>query len=305
MNLTDLSHSLLLPFGAEGPDFAALAVTEGPDTLAAAGSDAATATATALGEGPDTLAAAASADGAATLARTENPDTLAAAGTSAGAAGGSLALTEGQDTLIAVGTRSADGTLAITDGADGATGGTATGSFIASLTPPQLQSETMTGAAAETVWVRASPRWLRGVPLARRKGPGSNPRSRGYTALVGIPANVLLTDGLVLVAYLTDDASSPLDPGKSVRVGYTLKRLPPDATIDIDMGAAPEQATTITLSTTSGGVAVGSLTIAAVDLPAGLAGGDLALLRVRRIATHAADTCPGRTILYRIDIAGA
>lgn len=94
------------PSGSTGT----LAVTEGEDSLAAAGAVSITGT-LASTEGADTAAASGTAGSAGvsgTLASTEGSDTLAASGTAALAAiTGTLARTEGADTLAAAGTSAA------------------------------------------------------------------------------------------------------------------------------------------------------------------------------------------------------
>jgi hypothetical protein len=91
------------------------AITEGPDTLSASGTVSITGTAS-ITEAPDTLNASGAVAIAGTSGSTENPDTVSCGGAVAiGCAG---AITEDPDTLNASGTVPITGTASITEGAD-------------------------------------------------------------------------------------------------------------------------------------------------------------------------------------------
>jgi len=142
---------------------------------------------------------------------------------------------------------------------------------------------------------------VRGLGLNGYK-TATNLVAYGYTALFRIPANLTLATGLTFKVYLTDDGANAVDLGKVVKIGLTIKRLAADATDDVDVSAATEVTASATLSSTSAGVSITSVAIANAALPASTAVGDLLLLRLRRIATNASDTCPGRPILLRVEV---
>lgn len=141
----------------------------------------------------------------------------------------------------------------------------------------------------------------RGVGLPGYK-TATNLVAYGYTTMFRIPANLTLSTGLTFRVYLTDDGNNAADLGKVVVLGLTVKRLAANATDDVDVSAATEVTANATLSSTSSGVSITSIAIANASLPASTAVGDLLLMRIRRIATNASDTCPGRPILLRVEV---
>ncbi len=168
--------------------------------------------------------------------------------------------------------------------------------FVASLGPNDLMRESSLGSDPELVLVTAGD--VRGVSLP--KLILSNNKVYGYTALFRIPANLTMGTGLTFKLYFTDDGSDASDLGKKIYIGLTVKRLIADETTDIDAGGSTEVLTELVLSSTAGGVLVGSVALTLLD---SLAVGELCLLRVRRKGsdtTH--DTCPGRAVLLRVDV---
>lgn len=124
----------------------------------------------------------------------------------------------------------------------------------------------------------------------------------GYTTAFRIPGNLTMGTGLTFKIYVSDDGQNAIDLGTVIVLGVTLKRLAANATLDVDTGGATEQTVNITLSSTSAGVAIGSLAIASANLPTSLAVGDLVLMRIRRVGTSTSDTCPGRALCYRVEV---
>lgn len=124
----------------------------------------------------------------------------------------------------------------------------------------------------------------------------------GYTAMFRIPLNLTLATGLTFKSYITDDGQNAADLGTAVVLGITLKRMAANATVTLESGAATEVTGTLTLSSTSGGVLIGSIAIANAALPASTAAGDLLLMRVRRLGSNASDTCQNRVLLYRVEV---
>jgi hypothetical protein len=125
-----------------------------------------------------------------------------------------------------------------------------------------------------------------------------NRRVPGYVFAFRIPLGITLTTGIDVVVYVGDDGASSFDLGKKVYVGLTFKRLSANENLSIDSGAGAEQLVSITLSSTAGGLAIGSLSVlnAALD---GAVVGDLVLCRVRRRGTDVTnDTAGGRALLY-------
>lgn len=155
-----------------------------------------------------------------------------------------------------------------------------------------------------------------GVSLARENAMGVDPAacrvasgdlvgvslnklaSQGYTSMFTIPVGTLTT-GLTFKMLLTDDGTNSLDLGKVVRLGLTVKYLSANSTTDVDTAAGDEKTVDVTLSSTSKGVAVGSLAIVNADLDSAAVGGTVAL-RIRRIGDHANDTCNGRVVLLHV-----
>lgn len=172
--------------------------------------------------------------------------------------------------------------------------------FVASLRPLDLQREMSLGSDPELVQCQPVGADIRGVPLPKYKTAAA--LAYGYTGAFRIPANLTMGTGLTFKIYLTDDGASATDLGKKVYVGITPKRIINDETVDIDTGGAAEALVSITLSTTTLGVAIGSLAIANAALDS-LAVGELALIRVRRKGTDTTnDTCPGRAVLLGVEV---
>ncbi len=168
--------------------------------------------------------------------------------------------------------------------------------FVASLGPNDLMRETSLGSDPQLVLVQSGD--LRGVSFP--KFINSNNKVYGYTGAFRIPANLTMSTGLTFKAYFTDDQTDAADLGKKIYIGTTVKRLINDETTDLDTGGSSEVLTEITLSSTAGGIVVGSIALTAID---SLAVGELCLVRFRRKGsdtTH--DTCPGRVILLRVDV---
>ncbi len=287
-----------------------LAVTAGDDVLVGAATQIAVA---ALGvtEGADTLVGASTQTATAALAVTEGADTLVAFGNAdlaVNAVAGSIA--NGNDTLVAAAAPIAGATLAITEGADVLVGasGSGPGVTINSLGSGggagslRYWREMSMGTAAELVACSSVlVKRLWGVPLA--KAERGHSQLKGYAGLFHVPLDASLGGGFSFLFVATDDGDQVADLGKTVRIGITLKRLPPNAVLDITTGAAAELFLTATLSTTSGAVSLTSLTVPVGSLPAGLAPGDMVLCQFRRIGSDTVhDTCPGRVLLLGIDI---
>lgn len=134
---------------------------------------------------------------------------------------------------------------------------------------------------------------IRGVSLPKLT-------DQGYSFNLLIPPNLTMGTGLTLKLPLVDDGANAADLGKVVRIGVTVKKIGGSAdTEDIDTGAGTEQTVDVTLDSTTGEVAIGSLAIASANLDSA-AVGDLIAVRVRRVADHANDTCKGRAILIGV-----
>jgi hypothetical protein len=136
---------------------------------------------------------------------------------------------------------------------------------------------------------------FRGLSLPRNVTGSAAYQLAGYTAVRAVAPSPALTTGLTFKILLTDDGSQASDLGKVVRIGITAKRLVNDEVLVVDAGAAGEQTVDVTLSATTLGVAVASLAITAANLDSP-AVGDFILIRLRRVATAAQDTCMGRVV---------
>jgi hypothetical protein len=125
--------------------------------------------------------------------------------------------------------------------------------------------------------------------------------THGYTALVPISHANTFTTGITLSLYTVDDGADAADLGKVVRFGITPKRLIDAETVDVDTGAATEVTVDVTLESTAGNITVNTVAIANAALDS-LASGEAMLLRIRRIGSHANDTCQGRAIVLGASI---
>ena len=111
-----------------------------------------------------------------------------------------------------------------------------------------------------------------------------------------------MATGLTFLAYLSDDGTNPIDLGKKVNLGFTVKRLNANESFDIDTAAGAEQTVSVTLGAATNTIAIGSLAIALANLDSAVVG-DLIGVRLRRKATDTVnDTAPGNVVLYRCDV---
>lgn len=121
--------------------------------------------------------------------------------------------------------------------------------------------------------------------------------NQGYTAPFVVDAALTVGTGLTFVPIVTDDGTNSDDLGKVVRLGITVKRLVSGSdTFDVDTNAATEATVDVTLDATSGEHVQGSCAIANAALDSVVVG-NMAVVRIRRIGTHANDTCNGRALL--------
>lgn len=126
--------------------------------------------------------------------------------------------------------------------------------------------------------------------------------NQGYTTIFVIPAELTMGTGLTFGIFVTDDGANSNDLGKVVRFGLTPKLLASGTDdFDIDTGAATETTVDVTLDATSGQFVNGSAAIANAALDSAAVGGILGL-RVRRIGSHANDTCTGRVLVGAVYI---
>ena len=164
--------------------------------------------------------------------------------------------------------------------------------FLAQLKPRDFTRESSLGVASALNLVQVGD--LAGLPLPKLA-------TQGYTALVPISHANTYTTGVTVTLYTVDDGTNSADLGKVVRFGVTFKRLIDGESVDMDAGAATEQTVDVTLESTSGNVTVNTLAIANANLDS-LASGEAVMMRVRRIGTHANDTCNGRAVLLGVAI---
>ncbi len=136
---------------------------------------------------------------------------------------------------------------------------------------------------------------LQGVPLRKLD-------NEYYQFITQIPGSLTVGTGLTFTAMITDDGVDADDLGKVVRLGVTVKRLVSGTdNTDLDSGASAEATVDITLDATSGEVKSGTAAIANAALDS-IAAGDVFAVRVRRIGSHANDTCKGRAILLVVGV---
>jgi hypothetical protein len=173
--------------------------------------------------------------------------------------------------------------------------------LVASIGPRDFQRETSMGTDDSVVLMQpVGVDDIRGVSLPKFKT--NNFVNNGYISSFRIPANLTMGTGLTFKVYVTDDRANSVDVGTKVYVGIVVKRLSADETFDIDASAGTEVLASITLSSTAGGIAIGSIAIVNASLDSAVVG-DLVLMRIRRKGTDATnDTCPGRVVLMRVEV---
>jgi hypothetical protein len=170
---------------------------------------------------------------------------------------------------------------------------------VAQLRPSDFQRETSLGADLNCVLTDFIGD-VRGLSLP--KYTTNNLVAFGYTTTFRIPANLTMGTGLTFKLYVTDDGKNAADVGKKLYLGVTVKRLVADETTDVDASAGTEQLVSITMSSTAGGIAIGSLAIASANLDSAVVG-DMVMIRLRRKGTDGTnDTCPGRGVLIGVDV---
>lgn len=124
----------------------------------------------------------------------------------------------------------------------------------------------------------------------------------GFSFVTVIPGSLTVGTGVTLSLGVTDDGADAADLGKVVRLGVTVKKLASGSdSLAIGTGAGTEQTVDVMLDATSGEITLGALAIANANLDSAGAG-DTALVRVRRIGTHANDTCQGTALLTHVAI---
>jgi hypothetical protein len=126
----------------------------------------------------------------------------------------------------------------------------------------------------------------------------TNPIQDYYNTIVLIPSNLTLTTGITFKFRVTDDGTSSADLGLVVQFGLTVYNVD-SASFNVSLpsaAAGAEQTVNVTLSATSGNIVSGSIAVANAQLASAGAGNTI-LLRLRRIGTAAADTCPGRVVI--------
>jgi hypothetical protein len=124
-----------------------------------------------------------------------------------------------------------------------------------------------------------------------------NPIQDYYQAICEIPNNLSVATGVTFRFRATDDGSDAGDLGKNAVFGLTVFNM--DAgTFYAGLNAAggTEQTTTVTLSSNSGQLVLGSIAVANAQL-SNAANGNMIVLRLRRIGTNNSDTCNGRIVL--------
>jgi hypothetical protein len=137
--------------------------------------------------------------------------------------------------------------------------------------------------------------------------PGQGLETNVGDRLLGVPvceseyAPNTFTTGLTFTLFLVDDAQDAADLGKVVRIGITVKTVVDAETVDLDTAAATETTQDCTLKSTSNQILVQTVAIANAALDS-LASGQAMAIRIRRIGTHANDTCNGRALLLGVSV---
>lgn len=177
----------------------------------------------------------------------------------------------------------------------------ATGNQLDYIRPEQLQRE------------NGPPQYPRNVPAGAPGAAGSGAAvaicgvplldedANGYQFVTRLPSTAALATGLTFNLHLADDPNNA-DPGDTVKLGITVKRLVSGTDNLTLASAAAEQAFTQAMPAVSGKVQTKACAIANANLPASLAAGDLVLVRIRRLGSDAADTYAGVVLLLGVSI---
>lgn len=124
----------------------------------------------------------------------------------------------------------------------------------------------------------------------------------GFSAIVVPPAENTQGTGWTLSIGVVDDGADSDDLGKVVRLGVTVKLLATGAdTLVVTTAGSAEATVDVTLDATSGEIVLAALAIANAALDS-VGVGNTALVRIRRIGSHANDTCKGTAILTHVYI---
>jgi hypothetical protein len=125
----------------------------------------------------------------------------------------------------------------------------------------------------------------------------TNPIQDYYNAIVTIPANLTVSTGVTFQFRITDDGTNAGDLGLVVQFGLTIYNVDGSGWLTgLTAANGAEQTANVTLGSTSGAAASGSIAVANAQLASAGAGSNI-LLRLRRIGTASADTCPGRVVM--------
>jgi hypothetical protein len=126
-------------------------------------------------------------------------------------------------------------------------------------------------------------------------------QNAGYVYGGKIPANGTLTTGIKFDLIIIDDGSviSAADLGKVAVFGITFKLLTAGATLDMT-GAATEVTANVTLPSTSGQVAILTVSVPNANLNGAVAGSQV-LVQIRRVSSNASDTAQGHVLVDHID----
>lgn len=132
-----------------------------------------------------------------------------------------------------------------------------------------------------------------GFPMADADG--------GFNFLTRVPNNgTPLSTGLTFQLLLVDDPNNS-DAGKVARFGVTVKKIASGTDDLTATGAGTETAGNATMPSTAGVGVVLSLAVTTANADAPSAG-DLLLVRIRRIASNAADTHKGVVLVAQVTV---
>lgn len=132
-----------------------------------------------------------------------------------------------------------------------------------------------------------------GFPMADADG--------GFCFVSRVPNNgTPLSTGLTFQLLLVDDPNNS-DPGRVARFGVTVKKITGGTDDLTATGAGTETAGNATMNATAGVTTALSLAVTTANADS-LAAGDLILVRIRRIASNAADTHRGVVLVTQVTV---
>lgn len=141
------------------------------------------------------------------------------------------------------------------------------------------------------------------TPVGLGMGAGFGPKQTSTClGLFRVQNAALLATGLTVELVLADDVNNP-GAGKNAVFGVTIGPITSGtSTFDESvLTSATEVTATVTMPATPGVMVIQAIALPVADLH-GLAAGNTALVRIRRLGSNSSDTHPGRVVMLNADV---